>query len=164
MGPALPFPYLWMTSLTCEPQVIIQGLLTKNNYRKMCNTKIVEVIIRKLDITWWLYPYLSPTYSGWNCNDHERPYSQYLHHVNWKNMPKIVHFQISLRYVSVGLINLWSSDAIWRHRSGSILAQVMACCLMAPSHYLNQWWLVISKVQWDSPESNFTRNISVINH
>ena len=28
-------------------------------------------------------------------------------------------------------------DAIWRHRSGSTLAQVMACCLTAPSHYLN---------------------------
>ena len=30
----------------------------------------------------------------------------------------------------------WPSDAIWRHRSGSTLAKVMACCLMAPSHYL----------------------------
>ena len=35
--------------------------------------------------------------------------------------------------------SLWPSDAIWRHRSGLILAQpqpqpqVMACCLMAPS-------------------------------
>ena len=32
------------------------------------------------------------------------------------------------------------SDAIWRHRSGSTLGQVMACCLTAPSHYLNQCW------------------------
>ena len=30
------------------------------------------------------------------------------------------------------------SDAIWWHRSGSPLAQVMAWCLTAPSHYLNQ--------------------------
>ena len=37
------------------------------------------------------------------------------------------------------------SDAIWRHRSGSTLAQAMACCLTAPKHYLNQCWL-ISKV------------------
>ena len=36
---------------------------------------------------------------------------------------------------------LWPSDTIWRHRSGSALAQVTACCLMAPSHYLNQCWL-----------------------
>ena len=34
--------------------------------------------------------------------------------------------------------SLWPSDTIWRQRSGSTLAQVMACCLTAPSHYLNQ--------------------------
>ena len=33
--------------------------------------------------------------------------------------------------------SLWPSDTIWRHRSWSTLAQVMACCLAAPSHYLN---------------------------
>ena len=38
------------------------------------------------------------------------------------------------------------SDAIWQHRSVSTLAQVMACCLTAPSHYLNQGWFIISKV------------------
>ena len=37
-------------------------------------------------------------------------------------------------------------DTIWRHRSRSTLDQVMACCLTAPSHYLNQCWLIISKV------------------
>ena len=58
----------------------------------------------------------------------------------------------------------WTGDAIWPHRSGSTLAQVMACCLTAPSHYLNQCWLVISKVQWESPQGNFTREFSVINH
>ena len=44
--------------------------------------------------------------------------------------------------------SLWPSDPIWRHRYGSTLAQVMACCLTAPSHYLNQCWLIISEVQW----------------
>ena len=34
--------------------------------------------------------------------------------------------------------------------------QVMAWCLMAPSHYLNQSWLLISEVLWHSPEDNFT--------
>ena len=42
--------------------------------------------------------------------------------------------------------SLRPSDAIWRHRSGSTLAQVMACRLMAPSHYLNHCSLIISKV------------------
>ena len=40
--------------------------------------------------------------------------------------------------------SLAPSDPIWRLRSGSTLAQVMACCLTAPSHYLNQCWLIIS--------------------
>ena len=54
--------------------------------------------------------------------------------------------------------SLWPSDAIWRHGSVSTLAQVMACCLMAPSHYLNQFWVMISAVLWHSPDSNFTEN------
>ena len=36
------------------------------------------------------------------------------------------------------------SDAIWWHISGSPLAEVMACCLTAPSHSLNQCWLIIN--------------------
>ena len=31
---------------------------------------------------------------------------------------------------------------IWCHRSGSTLVQVMAYCLTAPSHYLNECWLI----------------------
>ena len=60
--------------------------------------------------------------------------------------------------------SLWPSDTIWRHKSGSTLAQVKACCLMAPSHYLNQCWLIISKIQWHSFECNFTRGTSAISH
>ena len=52
--------------------------------------------------------------------------------------------------------SLWPSDATWQQRSGSTLAQVMACCLTAPSHYLHQCWLFISKVQWHSSLCNFT--------
>ena len=43
--------------------------------------------------------------------------------------------------------SFWPSDTIWRQRSGSTLPQVMACCLMAQSHYLNQCWLIVSEVQ-----------------
>ena len=32
----------------------------------------------------------------------------------------------------------WPNDTIWRHRYGSTPVLVMACCLTAPSHYLNQ--------------------------
>ena len=46
------------------------------------------------------------------------------------------------------LNSLWPSDAIQRRRSWSTSSQVMACCLTAPNHYLNQCWLINSKVQW----------------
>ena len=47
---------------------------------------------------------------------------------------------------SMDLFNsLWLSGAIFIHRMGSTMAQVMTCCLMASSHYLNQCWLIISK-------------------
>ena len=32
----------------------------------------------------------------------------------------------------------------------------MACCLTAPSHYLNQCWLIICEVMWHSHESKFS--------
>ena len=53
--------------------------------------------------------------------------------------------------------SLRPSDAIWWQGSRSTLVQVMACCLTAPSHYLNQCWLIISEVQWHSYQGNFTR-------
>ena len=48
----------------------------------------------------------------------------------------------------------WPSDIICQHRSGLTLAQVMSHCLMTPSHYLNQCWLIIKGGLWCSSESN----------
>ena len=50
--------------------------------------------------------------------------------------------------------SLWPSDAIWRHKSGSTLVQIMACYPTAPNHYPNQRWFLISDIPWHSPESN----------
>ena len=60
--------------------------------------------------------------------------------------------------------SLWHSDAIRRQWSRSTLAQVMACYLTAPSHYLNQCWLVIGKVLWHSSVGNFVRHTSATIH
>ena len=49
-------------------------------------------------------------------------------------------------HIHMNVNSLRPSDTIWRQRSGSTLVQVMACCLTAPSHYLNHCWLIISKV------------------
>ena len=78
--------------------------------------------------------------------------------------------------------SLWPSDAILQHRSGSTLPQVMACCLTAPSHYLEQYWrsrwiqytppptslgggiIIISEVHYHSHQHIFPRETSAINH
>ena len=45
---------------------------------------------------------------------------------------------------------LWPTDAIWRHRTGSTLAQVMAWYLTTPSHNLNQecWLIKCVELEW----------------
>ena len=58
---------------------------------------------------------------------------------------------------------LWPSDAIWRQWTGSTLVQVMAYCLMAPSHCPNQCWIIIKGVLWHRPESNFSRSAYELN-
>ena len=60
-------------------------------------------------------------------------------------------------------VRLRPSDAIWWQRTLSTLAQLMACCLTPPNHYLNQWWLIINEVQWQPPEGSFTQYTSAIN-
>ena len=51
----------------------------------------------------------------------------------WREIWKIKDFSIHV----FSLNSFWPGNAIWRQWSGSTLAQVMACCLTAPIHYLN---------------------------
>ena len=46
--------------------------------------------------------------------------------------------------------SLWPSDTLWWHKSGSTLTQIMTCCMKAPSHCLNQRWLIISEMLFRS--------------
>ena len=50
--------------------------------------------------------------------------------------------------------SLWTNNTICWHISGSTLSQIIACCLTAPSNYLDQGWLTIKGVQWHPPDSN----------
>ena len=59
--------------------------------------------------------------------------------------------------------SVWLNGNIWRHRSWWTLAQIVACCLTALSHYLNQYWLIIAKVQCHRSESNPQTPIIIIN-
>ena len=51
-----------------------------------------------------------------------------------------------------------------RHITRTTLAQVMPSWLTEPSHYLNQCWLIVSKVHWYSYERNLTQDTLAINH
>ena len=47
---------------------------------------------------------------------------------------------------------LWLSDAVSYHRTLSNLVKIMAYCLTAPSHYLNQCSPITREFLWHSPE------------
>ena len=82
------------------------------------------------------------------------------HYLNqcWLVISKVQKHSYEKNFTTGQWINsLWPNDAIWRHGTGSTLAQVMACCLMAPSHYLSQCWLIISKVLCHSLEGIIMR-------
>ena len=55
-------------------------------------------------------------------------------------------------------------DAMWRHSPESTLALVMTCCLAAPSHYLDQCWLIINEAYWHLAETNFAEIVLDITH
>ena len=42
--------------------------------------------------------------------------------------------------------------------------QVIACCLTAPGHNMNQCWLTIRGFLWHLPETNFPRNAHELKH
>ena len=109
---------------------------------------LIQGIVGNRIIIWmvstsWLTPEV--------CNNHYDKHSS----SSWDDRLNITSQRIN---------SLRPRDAIWWQRSGSTLAQVMACCLTAPSHCLNQCWLIISEVQWQSPEGSFTKVTAAINH
>ena len=70
-----------------------------------------------------------------------------------QEIPQPSIIQISFKFPRGQWVDSWwPSDVIWRQGSRSTLAQVMAWCRQAPSHYLNQCWLMISEVLWHSPD------------
>ena len=117
--------------------------------------------------TFWAFEYLPMLGLRWDrlCTiskflSYMRKEFNYQYYVSLEEWYKLwVHFYVSYEKFSTKRVNsLLPSDTIWRYRSMSTLAQVMACCLTAPSHYLSQCWLMISEVLWYSPDSNFTEN------
>ena len=113
------------------------------------------------------------TRSSWNFNDISTPNSMtWFKGKKQKILNSFKHFPIIfLRCMSpdslIALNPIYKTSdnmicslvmSIWQHRTGSILAQVMVCFLMAPTHYLNKCWLLSGEAAWHSTESNFIPN------
>ena len=74
-------------------------------------------------------------------------------------------FNIDHIFGMEGLLNsLWPSDAMWRGRSGSTLAPLMAWCLTVPNNYMDQCCYIISAARWHSPKGNFIESRVIILH
>ena len=67
-------------------------------------------------------------------------------------------FEVSARVTYGGYQSICYRLTSWT------LAQVMACCWKAPSHYLNQCWLFIKGVMWNLPDNNLTRSAHDISY
>ena len=67
---------------------------------------------------------------------------------SWHTYRSVIlsHFHMNSKLHHLSMNSLWLSDAICWHISGSILAQIMSCCLTATSHFLNQCWCIIKYV------------------
>ena len=73
---------------------------------------------------------------------------------------------VTLRYIIIpcqlthcGLVTPYGDWDLGQH-----WLKIMACCLTAPSHYLNQCWITINMVQWHSYKGSFPRDTSVIDY
>ena len=69
---------------------------------------------------------------------------------------KLIYCHISQVVMSQFIVALWHHMATYGWDSVKVLL------LMAPSHYLNLYWLVISEVLWHSPEGIFRGNVQNI--
>ena len=72
------------------------------------------------------------------------------------NGPQLYRPHLLVETVITTSVNGYQS--ISNRLTSCTLAQVMACCWKAPSHYLNQCWLFIKGVMWHLPDNNLTRS------
>ena len=87
------------------------------------------------------------------------PIRKNLNHMHqcWETIKKKCKF---IFYVSLTHFGLMKSYGI--KRSWSTLIQIMAWCLTAPSHYLNQCWLITNVDHRNKFRWNFKQNMKLI--
>ena len=174
-------PYLALTGELCGSFVnicekidrIIQRTVVRQCWKSQTLLEIINISVMIVLFTWWVWMWLTfkPTeVKSRTCVSSKanigsdsglspvRPQA-----VIWSNAAMLLNGQLGTNASEIWLHSLGPSDAIWRWRSWSTLVQVMAYCLTAPRHYLNQSWLVISKVLWYSSEDVIIRSFQDTN-
>ena len=141
-----PFP-CWMISICMYMIMMAQRRSLRSSMQTSCEKNLhwlLDKMSGKLNILSWLWSDLVQMSDANNSCWTKWLTTQILLEFSWYCVCMVLFLQNSSSHDD----SLRSSDAIWLQRSGSTLAQVMACCLTAPSHYLKQCWLIINKVQW----------------
>ena len=132
-----------------EPCVAYTGLQSSSAKQILCNhpTKQSNYIVSVSLFTRPHTPRPQRLLCPLRWNSVERTFSESIGEWRWTNSSNRT-CQTSLLLLSrcPNVNALWPGDVIWRHWARSTLAQLMACCLTAPSHYLNQCWLIIGEV------------------
>ena len=124
--------------------------------------------------------FFSPFSATCNHNEHSRAFTwrPLLRLLNWYHIIYLSYCHSFEGDVQIDIIfgdpifkwvvatrrnSLKLSDVIKRHRTWSTVIHVMACCLTAPSHYLNQCWSVISKLPRRSSKGLIIRSLEDAN-
>ena len=110
----------------------------------------------------------------------KRNYTQHRYNCHGKNGSEIFRFMVALKQNSPNLVTIQQKCLVmqdrylpWLTHCGVVtpygvgdlsqLVKVMACFLMAPSHCLNQCWLIISNILWQSSEDIIIRRFEDTN-
>ena len=138
--------------------MIEKGYRARSPKDQWVNLTNLEVLVSYRLSPWLIEPYqLNPGIKDQRWKTLAVNYMYFLPHLQKfvacrrDNLPQITKFRkwrrkfVHWSDFQLILNSSWPSDALWGCRSGSTLAQVMACCPLAPSHNLNQCWLIINK-------------------
>ena len=112
-------------------------------------------MVASVAIIWWLPQWQRSTAKGCNWVDHTRP-------LRADDITQQTEAQQNSVYDFWDVLQSPSNKVpFYRTQWGpcwSTWVQVVACCLIVMSHYLDQCWLTINAAQWYSPEEDFTGN------
>ena len=126
----------------CVLAISLPFLWTSTGYHKMVTIKLHMVVLFK--VIWGLgfELHLKSNIIRHRLSvkiSQKHVFDRYKHCLWLKNRYLIINVRILAGRSRIN--SSWPSDAIWRYKSGSTLAQLMAYSLTAPNHYLNQCWL-----------------------